>query len=153
MLDLDFLPIKCSFCTQVFCKNHIQPDTHQCPADPSLSRVEPIASTSKDTFASLLPDRSLPSKAAPTEKNAEARRLLAQNFPAKAKSAPAPKKALNPVIASMLLRQKATCPDAKKKAGDVAMADRLYFHASEGDSVNKPFWLPKVSLSFRSELC
>jgi AN1-like Zinc finger len=32
--ELDLLPIRCR-CDKQFCKNHIFPDAHQCPVDPS----------------------------------------------------------------------------------------------------------------------
>ena len=29
--QLDFLPVKCEFCTQIFCKDHCGTDLHCCP--------------------------------------------------------------------------------------------------------------------------
>ncbi|GAA5984969.1 hypothetical protein JCM5350_000084 [Sporobolomyces pararoseus] len=34
---LDFLPIKCNYCSSSFCRHHASPSSHSCPLDPTLS--------------------------------------------------------------------------------------------------------------------
>ena len=42
----DFLPIKCR-CERVYCKDHIQPESHSCPLSAKASTPQPSQSTEK----------------------------------------------------------------------------------------------------------
>lgn len=140
--DLDFLPIRCTHCSLIFCRHHSSPPAHSCTKDPN-NRIVTDGARFADKFNDLLPDPNrLVGQRAATEKaredNTEAtRKVLEKNFGKEAvaklgaRSASgsvagsAPKKAkVSPVIALMKLKQRAKPVDAKSK--DMSMDDRLY---------------------------
>ncbi|VDN16298.1 unnamed protein product [Dibothriocephalus latus] len=41
-MSVDFLPVRCSGCNKVFCKDHYCYDCHSCPAIGSIERQVPI---------------------------------------------------------------------------------------------------------------
>lgn len=171
--SLDFLPIRCTHCSLIFCRHHSSPPAHSCTKDPN-NRIVSEGSRFAGKFNDLLPDPNrLVGERAATEKAREgkteaARKVLERNFgkeavaklgarPASGNAAgSAPKKAkVSPVIALMKLKQRAKPVDAKSK--DVSMDDRLYLTVEllEGEDrvkkSEKELFLAKVSSGPRHE--
>lgn len=175
--DLDFLPIRCTHCSLIFCRHHSSPPAHSCPNDPN-NRIVTDGARFADKFNDLLPDPNrLVGERAATEKAREhkteaARKVLEKNFgkeavaklgarPAGGSAAGnAPKKPnlkISPVIALMKLKQRAKPVDAKSK--DVSMDDRLYLTVEllEGEDRiikgEKELFLAKVSCEGFKQRC
>ncbi|GAA5915431.1 AN1-type zinc finger protein [Sporobolomyces salmoneus] len=149
---LDFLPIKCTYCSTSFCRHHSPPSSHACSKDPSLnSRIPSTTSTrTGPELSELLPDtkRNKLSTGVHAQKEEEgsgsgkpqltkqqlALASLKRSIDAKKGTSPSSgggpekekEKKVNPTIELMRLKQKATSADARKKEGDVAMGERWY---------------------------
>jgi hypothetical protein len=153
---LDFLPFDCPGCQQSFCQAHRTPQEHECPSLEAQARSLP---SKPKAPVPLVPALGVSEASGDTskakDKNAKAKALLAKNFPSNPATPtvkpPVKAKAQSPALRMMLLRQKATNADPKKRAGDVPLEERIHFylvHDSNSSASAKPYWLNKVRSSF-----
>ncbi|GAA5887444.1 hypothetical protein JCM6882_002532 [Rhodosporidiobolus microsporus] len=168
---LDFLPLVCTHCAHLFCRQHASPTAHACAADPAtkgLTAEERLSTAGVQRgpeLRELLPDpkRHKREEVALSEeeqakkaKQAEALEKLMASL-AKGKSgggvpsAPAKKK-VNPAVELMKLKQRAKPADPKhvKREGDVPVLERVYLtvryqEGQEGEEKGmKEVWVAKT---------
>lgn len=155
--SIDFLPITCAGCRKAYCRQHAQQDAHACPSR-SSSITASSAPTTDPVAVYKAAHTSLKTTKRAGEEEKEAKRaaalaLLARNFPAKAPTASmsAAKKPLNHKLVLMKLKQRAKPADPKKRAGDVALGDRLHLEV-QCEGKEAALWIAKVHTSLRPVL-
>lgn len=147
---LDFLPIKCSLCQKIFCKDHSTSSNTSTSTSHSCNSIDNSRNNVKgnkfdEKFNDLLPDvnRGLGEEYDEKEREklkrkAAAQELIKKNFGSKLASTSSSidisnttsvkkKMKVNPVIELMKLKQRAKQGDPRKSTGEIPMDQRVYF--------------------------